>query len=264
VATPDDLPSRPETRYAYAISVLASLVWVACVIPGVRLADPTRPDDLATPMARGALLLVPALLLLVACPIAAVLSNHPLGLRALLAWGDAFVTGYTAVALAVARPGRVVIGLVPALGVLTLVSVRDAIRIGRASAVEPPVDMPPRYTDVRLACAILALLAPASLLASGTDERASWLAPFAFVAVGALGERFARTVRSLRRTFTACLAILGAHLVIAVRFSLVEGSPKTLAWTWAGRAAFGLSCAILVVSLVWLASLRRPPREAVA
>ena len=107
MASSDDLPSPLEKRLAYGTAVVSSLLWVACVVPGAVLADPMLPDDLSTPMARGALLLVPALLLLVACPVATVLSTHPLSLRAILAWGDAFVTIYTATALAASHPGRI-------------------------------------------------------------------------------------------------------------------------------------------------------------
>ena len=262
MAALNDLPSPLEKRLAYGTAVLSSLLWVACVVPGAVLADPSLPDDLSTPMYRGALLLVPALLLLVACPVAAVLATHPLGVRALLAWGDAFVTLYTATALAAGHPSRV--GVVAAIGlaVLGAVSVRDAIRIGRAAAKDPPEDVPPRANDARLALSLLALLTPASVLARGAGERASWLAPFAFVALGALGERFSHDLRGLRRTCAGCLVVLGAHLVISVRYALNEGRPPIVGWTWAGWAAFTLTFVVLACPVLWVLALAKPSRVA--
>ena len=108
-AMPDASPGRIETSLAYAGAALSSLVWVGCVVPGVRV-PVGEPDDAWTPMGLNPLLLVPALLVLVAGPVAAVLARGVAAHRSLLAAGDAFpprsiASTLTVWLLSATRPG---------------------------------------------------------------------------------------------------------------------------------------------------------------
>jgi hypothetical protein len=260
-----DLPDATEIRFAYGTALTASFVWVACVMPGVRLVDPSLPDDLAAPMHRGSLYVVPALLLLVAIPISVVLSRQRLGLRGLLAWTSTFVALYVGVALAASHPRGFVWVVIGALAVIAGLSAREGWLIGRAGLRDLSDDVVPRGGDVRLALAILALLTPAGLLVTGVDERATWLAPFVFLAIGAAGERFAYTLRSLRIAAAVSLITLAAHAAVAVRFSLDDGSPASSGQTAWGVAAFVLALLVLALAIGWTVTLvlRRRPRLAV-
>ncbi len=278
MAPPDDLPSPRETFLAYAVATASSLVWIACVVPGVDLAEGGTPNDHATPMARATLLIVPALLFLVAGPVGAVLARSPSGYRALLAAADAFITFFFAGALWFSGPRDLVRSIV-SLGLVVVggIAVVECVRAARAgdepdpspSGSDParsgpePATSDPGRGGIRLALSVLFLLTPASLLAGTGGERASFLAPFAVVAVSALGGRLARTLVDLRLTTALLLAILAAHLAISVRYALNEGLPPPLRWTAAGWVAFGLSLAVLVLSGLWTAVLcarrrRRP------
>ncbi|HVG93385.1 MAG TPA: hypothetical protein VND21_02975 [Planctomycetota bacterium] len=257
---PDQAPGRGEHAMAYSIAFLATLLWVACVMPGARLHDPSLPDDLATPMHRGALVLVPALILLVAAPFAAILSTHALGVRGLLAWSSAFVSIVAAGAMIAAGPKGILWGGVVHLTALGLVSVRDGLRVSRAAAADEPEDVPPTHADLRLVLCVLAFLVPASVLAIGPGERASWYAAYSFVMVAAAGDRFSRTLVGLRRACAACLALLGTHLVVSVRYLLSGGTPAPDGWTWAGSTAFFMSVGLAGLSLTWLGLLVRPRR----
>ena len=267
VAPPDASPGRLETSLAYAGAALSSLVWVGCVIPGVRVAAGVS-DDAWTPMGRpgGALLIVPALLLLVAGPVATVLARGPIAHRAILAAGDAFVTWFMAGALFGSRrvdPALVLV--VGALVVMGLVAIRDTVVVLRAGAdagTGAVAAISPRYTDLRLALSVLALLTPASLLASPDRERASLLAPFVYVAISALGERFARTERGLRLTGAVLLSLVAAHLVIALHYVL--DADEADGWTWAGTATFGLACAVFAGGVARTVAIARGPKDAPA
>lgn len=273
MAPPDDLPSPRETFLAYAVATASSLVWIACVVPGVDLAEGGTPNDHATPMARATLLIVPALLFLVAGPVGAVLARSPSGYRALLAAADAFITFFFAGALWFSGPRDLVRSIV-SLGLVVVggIAVVECVRAARAgdepgpsargpgpspSGSDPalsgsePATSDPGRGGIRLALSILFLLTPASLLAGTGGERASFLAPFAFVAVSALGGRLARTLVDLRLTTALLLAILAAHLAISVRYALNEGLPPPLRWTAAGWVAFGLTLAVFVLSGLW-------------
>lgn len=249
------VPDALEVRFAYATAVVASFAWVAATMPGVHLAQAGLSEDLATPMHRGAPLVVPALLLLVGMPVATVLARDPLGLRGLLSWASAFVAGYAAAAFATCRPRSFGWAVVGALGLLAVVSVRDALRAGRAASASPPRELPPRTADLRLALALLALLTPAGVLAAGGEERASWIVPFLFLALAAAGERRARGLLGLRRAATAALVLVAAHLVVALRYALEDGGPAPAGWTPWGAAALVLSGLVLVLAVAWTAVL---------
>jgi hypothetical protein len=258
VTPQDPPPSRLETLAAYGAAGLATLVWVGCVVPGARLVDPAAPDDLATPMARGAILLLPALVLFVGGSVGTTLANRRNALRAALAAGDAFVALYMAGAVwwtRVRDPGTTV--LVAILGVVGLLSVRAAAQALRAA---PGTDVR-RFADLRLAIAILVLAAPASLLAAPGEERASLLAPFAYVAVSAAGARVARTVVSLRLTAAVLMTVIAAHLVIAIHWVLrasMPGLPETVGLTWEGRTTLALALTVAFLAL-GRAALLVPP-----
>ena len=257
MALPDDLPSPRETILAYGTTCLTSLVWIACVVPGAVLADPGLSSDSATPMARGDVLLLPALLLLVTGPIAILLAARADGLRSLLAAGDAFVTLFAGGILLSGRRGdtpRLVAAL--ALAVLFVVAVRDAFRPAKAGP-PPPADASGVAVggggSLRLGLALTALLMPASLLTHGPVERASYLAPFAYVAISALGSRLAHGLLGLR--LTAALLLLGVsiHQLVAIRYAVEDGRPEATGWTPAGYGALGLALLCLVATGAWSA-----------
>lgn len=267
MALPDDLPSPRETTLAYGTTGLASLVWIACVVPGAVLADPSVPGDVATPMARGAIYLLPALLLLVTGPIAILLAARADSMRSLLAAGDAFVTLFAAGILLARRHGDVP-SLVAALALLVLcvVAVRDAFRPAKAGP-RPVPDATGAVAggggSLRLALAVTALLMPASLLTRGVVERASLLAPFAYVAISALGSRLARGLLGLRLTAAVLLVGVSVHQIVAIRYSVEDGQPESVGWTAAGYGALGTAVLCLVTTSVWSAGLalraRRSP-----
>lgn len=245
-----DLPTPVETRLAYVAALLSTFVWVAAVMPGVLLADRGLADDLASTMHRGAVFLVPTLLLLVAMPVAAVLGRQPLSLRGLLAWSSVFVATYTAAALWTTGPAGFRLAVAVALTVVAVAAVRDAVVLGRAGADDAD-PRGPRTADVRLAVSLLALLMPAGLLASGHDEQATWLVPFVFLAVAAAGERFGASLRALRGTAVVCLLTLALHLVVGVRYALDVAKPPAATWTGWGAATFSLSIAVLACFAGW-------------
>jgi|GEM_PF-2348675 len=279
MAPPDDLPSPRETFLAYAVATASSLVWIACVVPGVDLAEGGIPNDHATPMARATMLIVPALLFLVAGPVGAVLARNVSGYRALLAASNAFISFFFAGALWFKGPHDlarilVTLGLV-AVGIAAVI---ECVRAARVEEPSEPADGAPSEAEDgepdasldadrgpepspadsetgrggwQLALSILILLTPASLLAEGGGERASYLAPFAFVAVSALGGRLGRTLTDLRLTTALLLVILAAHLAISVRYALNEGLPHPLRWTAAGWVAFGLTFAVFALASLW-------------
>lgn len=239
-----DLPSPVETRLAYGTALLSTFVWVAAVMPGVQLADRSLADDLASTMHRGAVFLVPTLLLLVAMPVAAVLARQPVALRGLLAWSSVFVAGYTASALWASSPSGFRLAAAVALTVAAVAAVRDAVVLGRAASDDAGT-RGPRTADVRLAVSLLALLTPAGLLASGRDEQATWLVPFVFLAVAAAAERFGASLGALRGAAALCLLTLALHLVVGVRYALDVARPAADTWTGWGLATFVLSLAVL-------------------
>ena len=251
----DDLPSPRETSLGYGTTGLAALVWIACVVPGVVLQDATLSDDLATPMAREPLLILPALLLLITGPIGVMLAGRPDTLRSLLASGDAFVTLFAAGVLLHDRNGDTA-RLVASLGLLVLlaVAIRDAIR--PSLAAPPPEGAPIRNGGgLRLALSLVALLMPASLLTRSAGERASLLAPFAYVAISALGSRLARGTIGLRMTAAFLLAGVSAHLAVAIRYGVEDAVPTFERWTIAGGFAFALALVTFGVTALWALGL---------
>jgi hypothetical protein len=254
VAVPDEPASPFEVRLAYAAAVLASLVWVGCVLPGATLSDPAASPDAATPMARGALLILPALILLVAGPVGTILARGSFALRALLSAGEAAVTLFVAGAIWHARVSdRGVLaasGVFVLLGLLAVADTVATLRAGARAESDEPASPPPRppfltRPDLRLAIAILALLLPASLLERPGYERASLLVPFFYVAVSSAGCRFARGEGGLRLVGSVLFALVAAHLVVAIRYVLVYGQPPSGAWTWEGRTTFAMAWGIL-------------------
>jgi hypothetical protein len=267
VAPPDDRPTRAENVAAYAAATLATLVWTASVLPGVHLDDPAASDDLAAPMLRGPLLILPALLLLVAGPVTTVIARGVVGLRALLAAGDAFVALFAAAALAGTRSSdhaRWVFAAV--LLLIGVVAVRDTVLAFRVAERDPGPDglepapsdaPPPRWADLRLALAILVLLTPPSLLAVADLERASLLALFGYVAISAFGARSSRGPAGLRLTASVLFAALALHLLVTVSFVLRREGEGPSRWTWCGWATVALSWALLVATLARVAILVR-------
>ncbi len=230
-------------------------MWIACVVPGVELQNATLSDDVATPMARGPLLILPALLLLVMGPIGVLLAGRPDTLRSLLASGDAFVALFAAGVLLHDRQGDVA-RLIAAIGLLVLlaVAIRDAIRPVYAAPV--PEGTPLRSGGgLRLALALVALLMPASLLMRTAGERASLLGPFAYVAISALGSRIARTTLGLRLTAALLLALVSAHLSVAIHYGVEDALPAFERWTIAGRGAFALALVTFGVTALWAVGL---------
>ena len=239
MAPPDDPAGPLELRLAYAGATLASLVWVGCVLPGAVLLDPTTSPDAATPMARGPLLLLPALLLLVSGPVGTTLARGGTALKALLSSGEAFVPLF--VTGAVWRAGM----RDPAVLVLTLraVPATDAAGV-TLNGAKPWFARP----DVRLAAAVLALVVPTSLISSPGHERASLLLPFVYVAISSFGCRYASTERGLRLVASILLVLVAAHLVVTIRFLLVDGSPAAGRWTWSGLTTFALALGVLAAA----------------
>jgi hypothetical protein len=271
VAPHADRPTRAENFVAYAAATLATLVWTASVLPGVRLADPATSDDLAAPMLRGPLLILPALLLLVAGPVTTIITHGVVGLRALLAAGDAFVALFAAAALAgthTGDPGRWVFAGV--LFLIGAVAVRDTVVALRVA--QPPVaaysedapegEAPPaRWADLRLAFAILALLTPPSLLARADLERGSLLAPFGYIAVSAFGARFSSGVRGLRITASVLFAMLALHLLISLRYVMSDDATVS-GWTWCGWTTLLLATTLLAANVARVVILARSPPPA--
>ena len=268
-ATPTvDSPGRLETYLAYAGAGLSSLAWIGCVIPGVSV-PPGVPDDGWTPMGLGALLIVPALLILVAGPVATVLARGAMAHRAILAAGDAFVAWFVAGVLFFATHHRdpILVLVIAALAGMGLVALRDVYVVLRAgddapTGLGPPVSL--RSTDLRLALSILALLTPASLLTAPGLERASLLAPFVYITISALGERFAASERGLRFTGAVLLALVATHLVVALHFVLDHPTAGGGDWSWSGTATFALAIAVLATGVARAVAIARAPREVVA
>src|SRR6188474_1311636 len=90
-------PSGVEAAVAYALSGAGTMLWVGCVLPAGKLLDAGLLEDLATPMYRQSILLVPGLLLLILGPVSAVISRGINGRRGVLAATDTFVCLYASI-----------------------------------------------------------------------------------------------------------------------------------------------------------------------
>ncbi|MDF1702400.1 MAG: hypothetical protein P1V36_14720, partial [Planctomycetota bacterium] len=215
--TQREAPTRGEGLLAYVLSALTTLLWVGCVLPAGHVADATAGADASTPVHRDAILLVPALLLLVIMPVGCTLARRARGLRAVLAGVDAFVAFYVAIALLVVgfvgdAPSIVAVLTLFALGAMAVVEVVRHTASERADSDQSAL------CGARLALSLLVLILPLHILMHPDVERASLLAPFVFIAVGAGGSRIARHMRGLRRTAAVLQLLLAVHLLITLRY----------------------------------------------
>jgi hypothetical protein len=223
------------------------MLWVGCVLPAGRLADPLVLEDFRTPIHRAPVLLVPALLLLIVAPVAVTIARTTAGLRSVLASTDAFVCAYAAIALSFLDPctGVMFAVLEAVLAFLALLSVLDVVRWSRAGQPGRPL---PRPLGVRLAVATLVLLSPSWVLVQRGCELASILAPFAFVALSAAGVRISRTQKGIR--LTAALLHLGiaGHLVVTLRYTIFASPPRFADVGAGGYAVLGAAVLVVVIA----------------
>src|SRR5262249_15201066 len=132
-------------------------------------------------------------------------------------------------------------------------AVRDAVlglSAGGETGEEDTPPPPPRYGDLRLMISLLALLTPVSLVAVGGQERASLLGPFAYGAVSSLGSRISEGERGLRLTAATLHALVASHLVIALRYVIVEVEPEPRSWTWPGYVTMSLAVVVLLTAVL--------------
>lgn len=252
-----DVPPRNGKTLAYGIAALTTVLWLLCVLPsGVLLPEfAVLGDDWRTPMHREARLLVPALLLLIIMPVGMVLAQGRLGRLAVLAGGDTFVAGYFGILVAVSYAPRGDLGL--ALVVLMLVlaglSFYEMIRVLRAG---PDAPVGPLLKGVRLAICLLVLITPASHLLVDGKELASLLVPFVIVGVSAAGAAFATAPLGLRFTASGVHALLAVHVLVTLRYTILDRSPRferidPFGWATLGLAGLILFLALLQVVLLW-------------
>lgn len=249
--TPTPPPTRIQASFAYALSAITTLLWVACVIPAGDLADATLLDEWATPMHREALLLVPALLLLTALPVGFTLARREEGLIGVLASTDAFVASYAAIALMARHPIRGIPALVAVLLLFAVaaLSFLEAWRAVRASRRRGGA-VPRALRGARLALCVLVLMIPPDFLLEEGTELASWMGPFVFVALSAAGVRLARTGRGLRLTAATLQFLIAVHVVLTITYTLKSETPHQIAdLRIPGQVAQGLALAVGVVAL---------------
>jgi hypothetical protein len=236
------------------------------VLPAGTLRDPSLIDDAATPVHRAAVLLVPALLLLVIGPVGTTLTRGLVPLRAVLAATDALVCIYAAIAVPAEIGVRGVTAgiLVALMGVLALLSVADAVQILRVRRTAGRGS-----TSLRLALSLLVLLTPSWFLVQSDRELASLLAPFGYVALSAAAESAARSERALRRTAALLQTVVAAHFLIALRYTIEEETPAIREVGAFGRTTLVLAGVVLGLAVLRLLALRRrgsspAPRATVA
>ena len=259
-------PTRLESVLAYMLSVLTTLVWVGCVMPGGELPGVGWDSDAATPLHRAPVILVPALLLLTILPVSFTLSRRRPGLMSVLASTDAFVALYAALAFGFSRrptdaAGLVCLGLLTLLGTLSSLEAYRALRLARRG--EESGELPRWLRGLRLAICILVLVVPSRFLLQGTDERASWLGPFVFIAISAAGAQMARTGRGLRRTAAVLQLALAVHVVVTLRWTLVDQFPTPTHITLPGQITLMVAGVAAGVALAQLLALLRRGPEAV-
>ncbi len=255
-----EAPTRTEALLAYGISALTTLLWVACVLPAGVLAAPGLTGDDAVPLHRQAILLVPALLLLIAAPVGSTLARRQRGMRAVLAATDTFVTFYVALALlaeGVARDTATVVAVL-LLSVIGALSALETWRTTRPQEVT--LRMPAWLAGGRLAVCLLVLVLPLHILLAPDVERASLLAPFFFVAVSAGGARLAGSMHGLYRTGALVQLLLAAHLFITLRYTIYMTDPALERVLATGVVALSLALAVVLATLLQFAvTLRARP-----
>lgn len=247
---------------AYLLTAATTLLWVACVLPAgpAQIAQDHR--DATTPMHREALLLVPALVLLVLLPVGMTLARRRRGARAVLAGTDAFVALYAGIALGGSPTrgdpaARILLGVLLVLGVLSLL---EAWRCTRPEGRRP---VWPALKGLRLAICLIVLMTPPDLLLSDQHERASLLAPFFLVALGAGGAVLVRSLAGLRAVSGLTQLLLAAHVVVTLRLTLQEGTPRLAGLGLSGQAALVLGIGVGVAAAVqWVLLLRDTRRPA--
>ena len=254
--------TRVESTLAYALSAIASLVWVGCVIPAGHVVAGAWSEGAGVPLQRETVLLVPALLLLTGLPVGATLARRVLGQRAVLASTDAFVGIYSAIVLGQAlQPGEVMgTILVVMLYVLGTLSLFEALRAARSKTF----DSPRSYEGIRLALCLLVIAMPSRYLMIEGVDRANWLWPFVFIALGATGARVSRSIHGLRLTSAALQIVLAAHLIVTLRYTIFEGAPALSEVTEFGEATLYLAYGVLGVALLQFLLLLQHVREAKA
>lgn len=256
-------PPRDGKLLAYLIASLTTVLWLLCVLPsGVLGPDAAGlPDDMRTPMHREAVLLVPALLLLIITPVGIVLAEGKVGRLAVLAGGDAFVAGYFGTLLATqhAPHGDLAMGLVVLMLVLAGLSTYEMIRVLRRG---PEARVSPLLRGLRLALCVLVLLVPASHMVVEGKELASLLFPFVVVGASAAGALFATAPLGLRFTASIVHALLAAHVLVTLRYTLFDAEPGFQRIDPFGYATIALAGGILLLAVVQVMLLRRRFRRA--
>ncbi len=258
--SPREAPTRTEALLAYGISALTTMLWVACVLPAGDLAVAGATADDAVPLHRQAILLVPALLLLIAIPVGCTLARRERGMRAVLSTTDAFVAFYVGLALlaeGVVRDMATVVAvlLLFAIGTLSVFETRRATRADEARPRRLQA-----FAGSRLAICLLVLILPLHILLRPDIERASLLAPFFFVAVSAGGARLARNMRGLHRTGALLQLLLAAHLLITLRYTIYATNPVLTEVMPTGHVAIGVAIGVAALALLQLIVLfRRGP-----
>jgi hypothetical protein len=256
----DEFPSRLESWAAYSLSALTMLVWVGCVVPAGPIPGAAPGGDLATPIHREAILLVPALLLLVLLPASCTLSRRRRGMRAVLASTDAFVTGYAATALWAHGFMRDIPSLVAVILLFSL-SGLSGLEAWRCNRATDGTMRQSRFTGTRLAVCLLALILPLHLLLHPDAERASLLAPFFFVAVSAGGVSLARDLRGFRRAAAVLQLVIATHMLVTLRYTMFRATPSLSQVEMPGQVTLGLATGVLGLAVVQLLLLSRkgPP-----
>lgn len=247
---------------AYLLTAATTFLWVACVLPAGPAQILQDHRDATTPMHREAVLLVPALVLLVLLPVGMTLARRRRGALAVLASTDAFVAIYAGLALG-SSPTRDDPAARVLLGVLLLLGALSALEAWRCTRPEGRRILWPPLKGLRLAICLVVLMTPPDLLLSDQRERASLLAPFFLVTLGAGGALIVRTLHGLRAVSGLTQLLLAAHVVVTLRLTLQEGDPRLAGLGLAGRAAFALGISVGVVAVAqWVLLLRDTRRPA--
>lgn len=257
-----EAPTRGEGLTAYVLSALTTLLWVACALPAGESVSPGAGSDATTPVHRDAILIVPALLLLIAMPVGCTLARRPRGMRAVLAGVDSFVALYVAIAMLAVGfvgdgPSFVALVTLFALGAMAGVEV-----VRYTNATSDHIEQS-ALCGARLALSLLVLILPLHIVMHPEVERASLLAPFVFIAASTGGSRIARHMRGLRRTAAVLQLVLAVHLLISLRFTIFRTDPGIGALYWSGVATLVLASSVVFVALLQLLLYFRriPARE---